>query len=342
MRGEEFRQGAMQARSPLADRRNARSRPGAVTQHAVGGPGRRPGQRAARYRPYPGRIGAEQGEDLAGQPEPGGLPPAGGVVDARRGGGVDQRDDLAGHVDGPGGLAVLVVHHVDRWPPVLELDHRTDEARPVRPVQPRRPDDKARSGQAVEHGPLAGQLGAPVGGARRRDIVLRIRPAGITCEDIVGRDLHEPGAESRTGRGQVRRAASVDGQRLFLGRLGIVDRGPGRAVDDHIRPAARDRIGDSGGVGHVQAGPVHPGHRLAAGGQDGDHVGAEHAASPGDQPPGHDARPDPAGAGAGLCRLSGSHQARLPAYQRTVASRPWRNRTLGAYPMARRVLSSRE
>ncbi len=193
LRGDEFRKGAMQCRPPLADRRNARSSgpcPGAVTQHAVRGPRRGPGQRAAWYRPYPGRIGAEQTEDLACQPEPGCLPAARDMVDARRGGGMDQRDDLPRHIDGPGGLAVLVVHHVDRRPLALELDHRTDEARPVRPVQPRRPDDIARLGQVVEHDPLAGQLGASVGGARRRDVILGIRPGGIPCEDVVGRDLH--------------------------------------------------------------------------------------------------------------------------------------------------------
>ena len=148
LRGHEFRKGAMQRRPPVADRRNAGRRgPGAVTQHAVGGPRRRPGQRAARYRPYPGRIGAEQAEDLAGQPEPGGLPAARGMVDARRGRGMDQRDDLRGDVGGPGGLAVLVVHHVDRRPLVLELDHRADEVRPVRPVQPCRPDHIADPGR---------------------------------------------------------------------------------------------------------------------------------------------------------------------------------------------------
>ena len=186
LRGDEFRKGSMQRRPPLADGRNARLGPGAVTQHAVGGPRRRPGQRAARYRPYPGRIGAEQGEDLACQPEPGSLPAACGMVAARRGRGVDQRDDLPGHVDGPGGLAVLIVHHVDRGPLVLQLDHRADEARPVRPVQPRRPDDESRFGQAVEHGPLASQLGASVGGARRRDVILGIRSVSIPGEDVIG------------------------------------------------------------------------------------------------------------------------------------------------------------
>ena len=156
LRGDEFRKRAMQRRAPVADGLDAGSGPGAVAQHAVGGPWRRAGQRAARYRPYPVRIGAEQAEDLAGQPEPGCLPAAGGVVDARRGGGADQRDDLPGHVGGPGGLAVLVGDHVDRWPLVLELDHGAGEACPVRPVQPCRPDDKARPGQAAEHGPLAG------------------------------------------------------------------------------------------------------------------------------------------------------------------------------------------
>ncbi len=81
---------------------------------------------------------------------------------------------------------MLVVHHVDRRSLVLELDHRADEVRPVRSVQPRRPDDIARAGQAVEHGPLAGQLGASVGGARCRDVILRIRSASIAREDVIG------------------------------------------------------------------------------------------------------------------------------------------------------------
>ena len=59
LRGDEFGKGAAQRRPPLADGPNARACPGAVTQHAVGGPRRRPGQRAAWYRPDPGRIGAE-------------------------------------------------------------------------------------------------------------------------------------------------------------------------------------------------------------------------------------------------------------------------------------------
>jgi dTDP-4-dehydrorhamnose 3,5-epimerase len=88
--GDEFRKGAMQRRPPLADGRNARRCPGAVAEHAVGGPRRRAGQRAAWYRPYPGGIGAEQAEDLACQPEPACLPAARGMVDAWRGRGMDQ------------------------------------------------------------------------------------------------------------------------------------------------------------------------------------------------------------------------------------------------------------
>jgi hypothetical protein len=56
----------------------------------------------------------------------------------------------------------------------------------VRSVQPRRPDDIARAGQAVEHGPLAGQLGASVSGARCRDVILGIRSASIPREDVIG------------------------------------------------------------------------------------------------------------------------------------------------------------
>src|SRR5947208_747824 len=95
-----------------------------------------------------GKDAAAPTLEQACQPEPGCLPAARCMVDAGRGRGMDQRDDLPAHVDGPGGLAVLIVHHVDRRPLVLELDHRADEVRPVRSVQPRRPDDIARAGQA--------------------------------------------------------------------------------------------------------------------------------------------------------------------------------------------------
>src|SRR4029077_12624726 len=68
VRGEQSREGAVQRRPPLTDRRYSGPGPGIGNPHAVGGPRRRPGQRAARYRPHPGRIGAEQGKHLAGQP----------------------------------------------------------------------------------------------------------------------------------------------------------------------------------------------------------------------------------------------------------------------------------
>ena len=66
LRGEEFREGTMQRRPPLADRRHAQPGPAAVAEHAVGRAWRRPAQRAARYRPHPVRIGAELAEDLPG------------------------------------------------------------------------------------------------------------------------------------------------------------------------------------------------------------------------------------------------------------------------------------
>ena len=285
----------MQRRPPVADRRDPRGGPATVTEHAVGGPRRGPRHRGGKDRPHPGLIGAEQAEDLARQAEPGGVPAAGGVVDARRGAGVHKRDDLPGHVGRPGGLAMLVDHHVHVRPLALELDHGTDKTRPVRAVEPRRPDHIGRAGQRGEHGPLAGQLGTPVGGARRGHVVLGIGMAGVPGEDVVGGELYQPGAGSRARRGQVRRAAAVDDKRLLLCCLGIVDRCPGRAVDHHVGPGAPDRVGDGGGVGHVKFCAVQPGHGLAAGGQRGHQVGAEHAARPGDKPPRHGTCPDPAG-----------------------------------------------
>ena len=275
------------------------------------------------------------------------MPAARSVVDAWRGGGTDHRDDLAGDVDGPGGLAVLVVDDIDGGLLALQPDHRTSEIRPVRPEKPRGPHHVAGSGQPTEYGPLTRQLGTPVGGARRRNIVFGVRSTRVPGKDVVGRDLHHAGPGRCAARGQAGRSAGVDGQRLLLCRLSVVDSGPGRAVYDHVRAMAGDRVGYRGSISHIQPGPVHPGYRLAQGYQGGYQIGAEHAAAPGDQPPRHGLRCQLAaapGGGPGTAPgcLSGSHQPRLSAYQRTVASRPWRNGTRGEYPIARRALSLRE
>src|SRR5450755_16512 len=217
---------------------------------------------------------------------------------------MDQGDDLPGHVSGQGGLAVLVVDDLDGRPPALQRDHRTGEAAPVRPVQPGCTDHVTRVGQGVEHGSLTGQLGTSIGGPRRRDVLLGIRPLGGPGEDVVGRHLHQTRTAGLAGRGDVGCAATVDRQRLLLVRLGIVDAGPGRAVDDHIRPEGGQGRSDGSGIGHIQAGPVQAGYGLPAAAQDGDQLTAQHAAGPGNQPPDHSARPAPCGT-ASLAAASG-------------------------------------
>ncbi len=111
--GGDLRERLLQCLLPVPDRRYTCPGPGAVAEHAVGGAWRWPGQCGAGDRPDPGRVSAEQPEDLPGQPEPGGLPGARGVVDAGTGRRMDQGDDLPGHIGGPGGLAVLVVDDLD-------------------------------------------------------------------------------------------------------------------------------------------------------------------------------------------------------------------------------------
>ena len=252
------------------------------------------------------------------------------MVDARTGRRTNQGHDLPGHLGGPGGLAILVVDHVDGRTLALQVDHRAHEARPVRPVQPGRPDYVARPGQAAEHRALGRQLGPPVGGPRRWDVVLSVGPLGGPGEDVVGRRLHQAGLHGRAGGGQIGCAAAVHHQRLLLMCLGVVHGGPGRAVNDHIRAQGGQDVGDGSGVGHVKAGPVQGGHALPAAAQHGDQVTAEHAAGPGHQPPAHDACPASAGAAApvagaapsALGCFSGSHQARLSRYHCTVSARP--------------------
>jgi phosphatidyl-myo-inositol dimannoside synthase len=53
--------------------------------------------------------------------------------------------------------------------------------------------------------------------------------------------LHQAVSSRRGARGQPGRAAGVDGEGLLLGRLGVVDRGPRRPVDDPTRCSRRPR-----------------------------------------------------------------------------------------------------
>ena len=225
-----------------------------VAEHAVGGARRRPCEGGARGRPYPGRVGAEQPEDLLGQLVPGCLARARRVVHARPGRRAGQRDDLFGDIDRPGRLPQLVGDDIDERLPARQVGHRPDEIGPVCPVQPGGPHHVAGLGQEPEHGLLPGQLGAPVGGARRGAVILRVGSKAIPAEHVVGGHVHQPGAAGRARGGDVLRAPPVDQEGLVLAGLGIVDGGPGCAVDDDSGTDAQDE-GADGAVSVTSSSP---------------------------------------------------------------------------------------
>src|SRR5690606_25793530 len=228
--------------------------------------------------------------------------------------------DAFGDVRAPGGLSPLVVDDVDGGAAGLETDHRPHEVGAVDPVQPGGAHHGARVGQFLQHGPLAGQFGAAVGGARAGGVVLGVGGgAGVAGEDVVGGDVDQAGAVGGAGAGELPRAGAGG---AGGGGAGGVDGGVGRAVDDEGGAVDGQGPVDGVGGGDVEGGPVEAGDLLAAPGEGVDDVPAEHAGGPGDQPA-HDRPP------VTRC-FSGSHQARLSRYQATVSARPvvksWRGR----------------
>ena len=254
---------------------------------------------------------------------------------------------MASHVRSPGRLPALIVDDLHRWPFTGQPDHGAHEVGPVRPVQPRRPHHVGGLRKQPEHGLLAGQLGAPVTGPGFGGGVLGIGPPGVAAEDVVSGYLHHPHVGVSACGGHDRGAASVHPERCLLMRFGTVYRGPGGAVDEHIRTEITQRGPDRCFIGDVQLAPGQRGHAFARPVQCGGNVAAEHATGSGDQPPGHGrhcrgwtcsgagaaprACPAPGAVRAAAASyLSGCHQSRLSSYHCTVALSPSANGMRGA------------
>ena len=102
---------------------------------------------------------------------------------------------------------------------------------------------QCRPGQQRPHGPLAGRLGAPVGRARVQGAPSARRPGvrarwHVAAEDVVGRDVHQPGAAPAHALARCAAARRVHREGRRLVRLGVVDRGLGGAVDRRRRGPA--------------------------------------------------------------------------------------------------------
>jgi hypothetical protein len=225
------------------------------------------------------------------------------VVDARRRPDLDEGVDLPGDVAAPGGLAALVVDHRRTDPRAGQPEHGADEVGAVRTVEPGGAQHVGGIRQDRERRSLAGQLGPAIDGPWSRNRVFLIRRGRGAVEDVVGGDVHEGRADGGAGGSEVRDRVAVDGERLVLVRLRVIDRRPGRAVHDDVSPGHRHGLLGRGPVGDVEAVAAERDDGFPGRGQQGDQVGAEHPVRAGDQPPGHRAARGRSGPGAPVARI---------------------------------------
>jgi hypothetical protein len=169
-------------------------------------------------------------------------------------------DEALRQVHGPGRAADLVSHHAHLVALVAEGEHRVDEVAPAGAVEPGRAHDRVLGGRG-RHLLLARELRAPVGAKRVHRIGLDPRLPGaaagvlaLAVEDVVGRDVHDARADLGRRARDVAGAVAVDSGRGRLGRLGAVDVGPRRAVDDRARLGRRDDAAHVTGIGDVELG----------------------------------------------------------------------------------------
>ena len=195
------------------------------------------------------RVGADLLEHGAGQLEPAGATGRGGVVGARRRPCADQavRPPRPRHASTS--AAPTWSSTTSRTPRVASRFTMVRTKFP--PCSPKSHAVRTTYdvvGQQLPHGLLAGRLGPAVRRLRRERRILRVRDGCGPVEHVVGGHVHQPrplrGARSRQQLG----SQSVDAGRLDLVRLGAVDIGPRRGVDDHIvagdsarRPLPRPR-----------------------------------------------------------------------------------------------------
>ena len=157
------------------------------------------------------------------------------------------------------------------------------EARAARTEQPGRADDRVRAGRGFGDRPLARELRAAVGRRRVGRIGLDVRVALVPVEHVVARDVDRPRAR-RGGRARdVPGAGAVRGERIRLVRLGSVDVGPCRAVDDCVGRGARDQPVDGFCVGDIELGARERDRLEAGGGRGGGDILSEHPSRAGDQ-----------------------------------------------------------
>ena len=149
---------------------------------------------------------------------------------------IEKGEDSLGHLIGEGEAAKLIVHHGHTLQTVSgisaatrETGHCTDEVSPVA-------DDPARAHNIVRgtarHGQVAGSLGLPVNGKRRKVLAFRVI-LDRTIKDVVRAHMHERDTVLGTGTSEKRwpRGVGTPADGAALRGLRTVDGGVGSTID---------------------------------------------------------------------------------------------------------------
>ena len=168
---------------------------------------------------------------------------------------------LMGQVNRVGGVAALVVDHLQLAEFPAGVDDGLDEVLAVVAVQPCRADDEVAVAELL-HILFAHELGGAVGadGAGDGGLVLCNAAVLTAGEHIVRGDMHQAGTGLFGGLCQIAGAQSVCLEGCVVVYLAAVHVGVGGAVDDDIRALAADEVIHHLIVGDVQLRQIHRDH----------------------------------------------------------------------------------
>ena len=152
-------------------------------------------------------------------------------------------DDAGADIGRMGRAAVLVVDDAELRPFSGKAQHRAEEVRAMRRVDPRRAQDRVpRIGGGDRL--LAGKFGCAVDRQRRGRVGLDIGRGLGAIEDVVGGNLDDGNAEPGRCFGDRPGPDRIDGEGEVPFALGLVDGGIGGGVDHDVRLCRGDRGGD--------------------------------------------------------------------------------------------------
>src|SRR4051812_14642919 len=218
--GEKLLDQALQWCVVVVEKWNAPETEGGVVEYREGGAGRRAGRVEFGGRAWLHPIGIEAGEldHFARQPEPCSGALVRDVEQARSA--VDgEPADHAGEVVGERRAPVLVVDDAERLVRRRPIDDRLHEVASREAADPGRADDRVLVAQLR----LAAELRPPVHRERLGGVPLDVRTRPSPVEDVVSRDVDDPGAHQAGPFHDVAGAQGIDPEGAVRLQLAPID-----------------------------------------------------------------------------------------------------------------------